>query len=420
MFYPLNYGDPNIPLMAGQRPAGKPLPGRPSGGGRRTIPFPSGGVWCWVEGILTTVPAKKKTSSGRKAPSRRRAPSRAPAPSTSTPEAARGSATERIALLIDADNVSHAYLPTLRNFVGETPLASARAYGDFTARLHNWRKAAEEWPALELVEQRNYTAGKNATDMRLTIDAVKLLAGAKPPTTLVFVTNDSDFTPVVEDAKKEGVRIVVMGERPHRALRSAAHHYVNLDELRERLDAKAAGESDPREILRLLLAALRALPKLPAEAEAALAEAERRLPLAAFGSGRAGGDRAARPAGEPSPRGGRGRRGRGGRESEPEPAVESAPRAPGGMPVDPHALRRKEELLANGPLIQALVEAARSLPSQDGWVKGEFVLRRVRERVPNYDHQAPRYAKFYRLLEDTGRFDVELRRSTVYARPRPD
>lgn len=66
------------------------------------------------------------------------------------------------------------------------------------------------------------------------------------------------------------------------------------------------------------------------------------------------------------------------------------------------------------------MEAARSLPSQDGWVKGEFVLRRVRERVPNYDQHAPRYAKFYRLLEDTGRFDVELRGSTVYARPRSD
>jgi uncharacterized LabA/DUF88 family protein len=210
------------------------------------------------------VPPKKKPAV--KIRSRCSASTRAHAPSTSTPEAARGSKGERIALLIDADNVSHGFLPTLRDFVGETTLASARAYGDFQNRLHNWRKAAEAWPALELVEQRNYTAGKNATDMRLTIDAVKLLAGKKAPTTLVFVTNDSDFTPIVEDAKKDGVRIVVMGERPHRSLRSAAHHYVNLTELRERLEHKAAAESDPREVLRLLLAALRSLPKLNAAA----------------------------------------------------------------------------------------------------------------------------------------------------------
>ena len=371
------------------------------------------------EGPNTTVPPKKKASSRRaaaKPASRRRAASRAPAPSTSTPEAARGSADERIALLIDADNVSHAYVPTLKAFVGETPLASARAYGDFTLRLHSWRKAAEEWTSLELVEQRNYTAGKNATDMRLTIDAVKLLAGKEPPTTLVFVTNDSDFTPVVEDAKKDGVRIVVMGERPHRALRSAAHHYVNLNDLRDRLETKAAAESDPREILRLLVAALRSLPKLPEAAEQALAEAERRLPLVAFGPAPKA------PKASPAPREGgrsRGGRGRGGKPAPetPGPGTERAqPQGTQGM--DPNAVRRREELLANQPLVEALVEAARSLPSPDGWVKGEFVLREVRRRVGDFDRVAPRYSKFYRMLEDTGRFDVELRQSTVYARPR--
>ena len=371
------------------------------------------------------MPPKKKTSTKPRAARSGRRParasaSRAHAPSTSTPEAARGSKSERIALLIDADNVSHGFLPTLRDFVGETPLASARAYGDFQNHLHSWRKAAEEWPALELVEQRNYTAGKNATDMRLTIDAVKLLAGKEPPTTLVFVTNDSDFTPVVEDAKKDGVRIVVMGERPHRALRSAAHHYVNLTELRDRLEHKAAAESDPREVLRLLLVALRGVPKLGEEAEQALAEAERRLPLLRFAPGKAApAARAPQSGGSGPGRARRGRRGGRGEAAEAQPeAANAARQAQGQAGIDANALRRKAELLARGDLIQSLVEAARSLPSQDGWVKGEFILRRVRELVPDFERVAPRYAKFYRMLEDTGRFDVELRASTVFARPR--
>jgi hypothetical protein len=360
------------------------------------------------------VPPKKKPAV--KIRSRCSASTRAHAPSTSTPEAARGSKGERIALLIDADNVSHGFLPTLRDFVGETTLASARAYGDFQNRLHNWRKAAEAWPALELVEQRNYTAGKNATDMRLTIDAVKLLAGKKPPTTLVFVTNDSDFTPIVEDAKKDGVRIVVMGERPHRSLRSAAHHYVNLTELRERLEHKATAESDPREVLRLLLAALRSLPKLNAAAQKALAEAERRLPLLRFATGRPTPSTAFKTDGLPTPS--RARRGR--RTGTPAASPPSATRQNEKVAVsnDVHAIRRKEALLTRTDLIQSLVDAARSLPNQDGWVKGEFILRRVREMVRDFDQTAPRYAKFYRMLEDTGRFDVELRASTVFARPR--
>ena len=90
--------------------------------------------------------------------------------------------------------------------------------------------------------------------------------------------------------------------------------------------------------------------------------------------------------------------------------------APQGM--DPNALRRREELLANQPLIEALVDSAKALPSADGWVKGEFVLREVRRRVADFDRVAPRYSKFYRMLEDSGRFDVELRQSTVYARPK--
>ena len=142
-----------------------------------------------------------RTAKPSKRPAKGRAPRRqADAASTSTPEAAKGQQGQRIGVLIDADNVSHQHLPTLRRFIGETPIAAARAYGDFQGRLSGWRAFAQDWPELELVDQRSYTPGKNAADMRLTIDAVKLMAGANPPTTLIFVTNDSDFTPVVEDA----------------------------------------------------------------------------------------------------------------------------------------------------------------------------------------------------------------------------
>jgi uncharacterized LabA/DUF88 family protein len=196
-------------------------------------------------------PRGRSPKSGGRAKSR---PARrqADAASTSTPEAAKGQQGERIGVLIDADNVSHQHLPTLRRFIGETPISAARAYGDFHGRLSGWRAAAQEWPELELVDQRSYTPGKNAADMRLTIDAVKLMAGANPPTTLIFVTNDSDFTPVVEDAKRLGVRIVVMGERTHKALRSTAHHYLNLSELRERMETEERAKSDPKAALALL------------------------------------------------------------------------------------------------------------------------------------------------------------------------
>jgi hypothetical protein len=352
----------------------------------------------------------KRRSSPRSGSSGRRGSrrgSQAEAASTSTPEAAKGREDQRIGLLVDADNVSHQHLPTLRKFIGETPLISARAYGDFQGRLSGWRAAAAEWPELELVDQRSYTPGKNAADMRMTIDAVKMLAGANPPTTLVFVTNDSDFTPVVEDAKRLGVRIVVMGERTHRALRSTAHHYLNLTELRERIDAEAQAKSDPRRALELLGKAIRLLtPKSKEEALALLDEFERILPEIHFGP-QTKADRPARPKREPKPAktGGRGPR----KAPEEAPAQQSAAN-------QAETERRRQQLLACDGLIEALVSTAQGSASADGWMKVEFLKKDFLRLHPELEVNAPRYAKFYRMLEDTGRFETEMRGSTVYAR----
>jgi len=361
----------------------------------------------------------KKTAAVRRAakPARSRAgkPTKrqADAASTSTPEAAKAQPNQRIGVLIDADNVSHQHLPTLRRFIGDTAIAAAKAYGDFQGRLSGWRAAAQEWAELELVDQRSYTPGKNAADMRLTIDAVKLMAGPTPPTTLIFVTNDSDFTPVVEDAKRLGVRIIVMGERTHKALRSTAHHYLNLSELRDRMDAELAAKSDPRKALALLTQALRSvLPKTNKEAASLLDQFEQMLPALRF-TDVPRPAREARPIREP-------RRARAPRE--PRPARE--PRAPRAVANDAvqqaqgkaEADQRRAQLLLRQDIIDALVDVAAGLAPEGEWLKVEVIKKFLLQEHPGLEANAPRYAKFYRMLEDTGRFDVQLQGSTVMAR----
>lgn len=384
-------------------------------------------------------PKPKKAAAparGRSAkPSARRAakPARrqADAASTSTPEAAKAQPNQRIGVLIDADNVSHQHLPTLRRFIGETEISAARAYGDFNGRLSGWRAAAQDWPELDLVDQRSYTPGKNAADMRLTIDAVKLMAGPNPPTTLIFVTNDSDFTPVVEDAKRLGVRIIVMGERTHKALRSTAHHYLNLSELRARLDDEQSAKSDPRKALGLLAQALRALlPKADKEVGALLDQFDKMLPDLRFAD-------APRPQREPGPR-------REAREPRPEraqrePRQTREPRAPreARSPQDnagqdyrdrpnltsaqqaqgkAEADQRRAQLQERQDIIDALVDVASGLAPPGEWLKVEVIKKFLLQEHPGLEANAPRYAKFYRMLEDTGRFDVQLQGSTVMAR----
>jgi hypothetical protein len=377
----------------------------------------------WGEPTVTRSKTKKPAARRPvKAAARRSAkPARrqADAASTSTPEAAKAQPNQRIGVLIDADNVSHQHLPTLRRFIGDTAIAAAKAYGDFQGRLSGWRAAAQEWVELELVDQRSYTPGKNAADMRLTIDAVKLMAGPTPPTTLIFVTNDSDFTPVVEDAKRLGVRIIVMGERTHKALRSTAHHYLNLSELRARMDAEQDAKSDPRKALALLAQALRALtPKTNKLVGPLLDQLEQMLPDLRF----ADAPRPARPAREARPE-------RAPREPRParEPRAKAdssgqdyrdrsdltpAQQAQGKAESD----QRRAQLLARADIIEALVDVATGLAPAGEWLKVEVIKKFLLQEHPGLEANAPRYAKFYRMLEDTGRFDVQLQGSTVMAR----
>ncbi|MCX6888928.1 MAG: NYN domain-containing protein [Verrucomicrobia bacterium] len=378
---------------------------------------------------------KKAAASARgraTKPSARRAAKpvrrQADAASTSTPEAAKAQPNQRIGVLIDADNVSHQHLPTLRRFIGETEISAARAYGDFNGRLSGWRAAAQDWPELDLVDQRSYTPGKNAADMRLTIDAVKLMAGPNPPTTLIFVTNDSDFTPVVEDAKRLGVRIIVMGERTHKALRSTAHHYLNLSELRERMDNEQAAKSDPRLALGLLAQALRALaPKTNKDVGALLDQFEKMLPELRFADAprppREAGPRRearperapreARPAREPrAPREARPAPDNSGQDYRDRPNLSSAQQAQGKAEAD----QRRAQLQQRQDIIEALVDVATGLAPEGEWLKVEVIKKFLLQEHPGLEANAPRYAKFYRMLEDTGRFDVQLQGSTVMAR----
>jgi phosphoglycolate phosphatase-like HAD superfamily hydrolase len=370
-------------------------------------------------------PARRSTKpAGRRAakPAKRQAD----AASTSTLEAAKAQPNQRIGVLIDADNVSHQHLPTLRRFIGETAIAAAKAYGDFQGRLSGWRAAAQEWTELELVDQRSYTPGKNAADMRLTIDAVKLMAGPTPPTTLIFVTNDSDFTPVVEDAKRLGVRIIVMGERTHKALRSTAHHYLNLSELRARMDDEQAAKSDPRKALALLAQALRSLlPKANKEAAGLLDQFEKMLPELRFADAprpprEAGPRREARPerapreprpAREPrAPREARPAADNSGQDYRDRPNLSSAQQAQGKAEAD----QRRAQLQQRQDIIDAHV--ATGLAPEGEWLKVEVIKKFLLQEHPGLEANAPRYAKFYRMLEDTGRFDVQLQGSTVMAR----
>ena len=85
-----------------------------------------------------------------------------------------------IALLIDADNASPDHLDPVLTILAELGTVNIRrAYGNWKKpALKGWSDMAHRH-AIEPHQQFDITKGKNATDMKMTIDAMDLLFGGR-------------------------------------------------------------------------------------------------------------------------------------------------------------------------------------------------------------------------------------------------
>jgi uncharacterized protein (TIGR00288 family) len=120
---------------------------------------------------------------------------------------------KNIALLIDCDNVSHAYISKIIAELSKYGTANIRrAYGDWSASgTKGWREKLHEF-AIRPIQQFSYTSGKNATDMALVIDAMELLYTQKPDA-FGIVSSDGDFTPLIMQLRANGHEVFGFGER---------------------------------------------------------------------------------------------------------------------------------------------------------------------------------------------------------------
>jgi len=125
----------------------------------------------------------------------------------------RGTSDRRIALLIDADNVSHGKIAAILAELSKYGTANIRrAYGDWASSgLKNWKDKLHDF-AIRPIQQFSYSTGKNATDIALVIDAMELLYTQKPDA-FCLASSDADFTPLVMQLKANGHEVYGFGER---------------------------------------------------------------------------------------------------------------------------------------------------------------------------------------------------------------
>jgi len=119
----------------------------------------------------------------------------------------------RLALLVDADNVSHAKIAAVLAELSKYGTANIRrAYGDWTSPgLKGWKDKLHAF-AIRPIQQFSYSAGKNATDIALVIDAMELLY-TQELDAFCIVSSDADFTPLVMQLKANGHDVYGFGER---------------------------------------------------------------------------------------------------------------------------------------------------------------------------------------------------------------
>lgn len=119
----------------------------------------------------------------------------------------------RIAVLIDAENVSPKYLKNVLDEIATHGMPTyKRIYGDWTTpQLSSWKAALLEH-SITPIQQYSYTTGKNATDSALIIDAMDILYSGNVDG-FCIVSSDSDFTKLAARLREAGMFVLGMGEQ---------------------------------------------------------------------------------------------------------------------------------------------------------------------------------------------------------------
>jgi uncharacterized protein (TIGR00288 family) len=164
----------------------------------------------------------------------------------------------RFAVLIDADNTSPKLIKEMfEELAGYGNLTVKRAYGDWTNQhLTGWKEHLLA-NAISPQQQFAYTAGKNATDSALIIDAMDLLYSGNVEG-FAIVSSDSDFTPLATRLRESGKRVIGVGQRKTpKAFVEACEKFVFLEVLAgESAPAEQTKDDQPRPIQSVLTKAL--------------------------------------------------------------------------------------------------------------------------------------------------------------------
>jgi uncharacterized LabA/DUF88 family protein len=149
--------------------------------------------------------------------------------------------TDKLAVLIDADNAQPSIVDSLLAEIANYGIASVkRIYGDWTAPgLKGWKEVLLEH-SIQPMQQFAYTKGKNATDSAMIIDAMDLLY-TNNFNGFCIVSSDSDFTKLASRIRESGLLVYGFGEQKTPSpFVSACDKFIYTEVLRTKIDESEA------------------------------------------------------------------------------------------------------------------------------------------------------------------------------------
>jgi hypothetical protein len=188
--------------------------------------------------------------------------------------------SDRVMLLIDADNVSADVIEqAVALLLAEHgALHVRRAYCTAESAVQNQAL----FKRLQIKPMVNLAAGKNSTDIALAVDAVDLVL-AERPELVVIASSDSDFAPLVGRLREKGCRVEGIGQqgktgdetqavydgftvlthKPRAAARTAAPARAARAPAKKAAPRKAAAAPAPTEAAVPTAPSVRAVPSAP-------------------------------------------------------------------------------------------------------------------------------------------------------------
>ena len=144
-------------------------------------------------------------------------------------------AEENVAVLIDFENITNQdhMRALLDELSGIGRITVKRAFGDWQNVSRENQQRLQSL-GIELIHHAHTTAGKNASDIRLTADAINLLHTSPVNIdTFVIASGDSDFFPLVTVLRSHGKSVIVAGRKDVTtdALVNSCDRFIDLTDL---------------------------------------------------------------------------------------------------------------------------------------------------------------------------------------------